>query len=144
MAKSLLWVGVVLGFWFNCLFVILGHGQGNLPYIMRNYELTIVLVGKVTPAKKKSVSADVEKLIKTAGGKITDTEDWGAREFAYEIKDERSGTYLHFKLELDPQSAKGLDSKLNLEESIARYLLVREEAIKKSMKVIKKGESASA
>lgn len=111
---------------------------------MRNYELTIVLVGKVTPAKKKSVGADVEKIIKTAGGKITGTEDWGERGLAYEINGEKSGTYVHFKLELDPDSAKNLDTKLNLEESIARYLLVREEIIKKGMKENEKGKSASA
>ena len=37
---------------------------------MKDYELTIVLPGKFTPAKKKAVQERIEKLIKTFKGSV--------------------------------------------------------------------------
>ena len=94
---------------------------------MQKYELTIVLDGKVTPAKKKSVRADVEKLISSAKGKIGTVEDWGEKPLAYKIKKSVTGIFLFFPLELMPQEVKELSTKLSIEENVVRYLLVRKE-----------------
>lgn len=94
---------------------------------MRNYELTIVLAGKTTPAKKKSQIEKIGKLIKSEKGKIAKTDDWGEIRFANPILLNEAGMFLHFQLELEPSFAKDLDSALNLEEGILRYLLVRRE-----------------
>ena len=67
----------------------------------------------------------IEKLIKTAKGKITKLDDWGKIDLAYEIKGEGGGNFLHFTLELDSLTAKLIGEKLKLEEGIIRYLLVR-------------------
>ena len=92
---------------------------------MEKYELTVVLDGKVTPAKKKSVRESVEKTVTLFKGKVGTVEDWGEKTLAYKIKKSTSGNYLFFPLELDPQEAKSLSTKLNLEESVIRFLLIR-------------------
>jgi small subunit ribosomal protein S6 len=92
---------------------------------MTNYELTIVLPGKTTPAKKKAVVSRIEKLITTLKGKIGKLEDWGEKELSYKIKKNTTGVFLHFPIELDANIAKSLPAKLNVEEDIIRYLLVR-------------------
>jgi len=94
---------------------------------MRNYELTVVLPGKLTPAKKKSVQKEIKKLVTGAKGKVAKMEDWGEKQLAYQIAKKSTGNFLHFQLELEPGTAKEIDSKLNLEEDIIRYLLVRME-----------------
>jgi len=94
---------------------------------MNNYELTIVLSGKATEAKKKSVLAKVEKLINSLKGKIKKTDDWGKIELSYKIKKEESGIFILFDLELDGPSAKILNEKVRLEDDIMRYLLIRKE-----------------
>ena len=94
---------------------------------MRNYELTVVLPGKATPAKKKSVQEEIKKLVAGAKGKVAKMEDWGEKQLAYQIAKKSTGNFLHFQLGLEPGTAKELDSKLNLEEDIIRYLLVRKE-----------------
>ena len=95
---------------------------------MENYELTFVMPGKVTAAKKKSLQELVEKLVKTLKGKVLKTDDWGEIKFAYEISGNESGKYLHYWLELDKQAVSDINEKLRLEEGIIRYLLVRKEA----------------
>jgi ribosomal protein S6 len=83
---------------------------------MRRYELTIVLAEGATAAKKKQVKEKIVKLIEVSKGKVGKVEDWGKID---------TGIFLHFPLELKPETAKILDSKLNLEEDVIRYLLVK-------------------
>ena len=94
---------------------------------MNKYELTVVLGGKATPAKKKSVQELVEKLVKTLKGKVTKFDDWEKKDLAYKIKKNESGQFLHFELELSSESVKTINDKLRLEEDIIRYLLVNKE-----------------
>ena len=92
-----------------------------------NYELTVVLPEKATPAKKKAVDEIVEKLVKVSKGKILKKDDWGKLELFYPIKKESSGNFIFFELELEPEQVKNLSQKLNLEEEIIRLLLVKKE-----------------
>lgn len=92
---------------------------------MRKYELTVVLPGGATAAKKKSVGEKVKKLITASKGKAGKMEDWGKKELAYKMAKNDSGAFLYFPLELEAEAVKDLDTKLNLEEDIIRYLLIR-------------------
>jgi small subunit ribosomal protein S6 len=94
---------------------------------MNSYELTIVLSGKATEAKKKSAITKVDKLISSLKGKIIKTSDWGKIELSYKIKKEESGIFILFDLELDGPSAKIINEKIRLEDDIIRYLLIRKD-----------------
>lgn len=94
---------------------------------MRIYELTIVLAGGTTAAKKKSMQEKVKKLVTSFKGKVSKVEEWGDLKLAYPIEENDTGFFLHFILELEAEFAKEIDSKLNLEEGVLRYLLVRKE-----------------
>lgn len=94
---------------------------------MTNYELTIVLPGGFTKAKIKKTKEFVEKVISTFEGKIAKTDDWGNIDLAYPIKNDLTGNFVHFVLELEEERTKELDNKLRLEDDIVRYLLVKTE-----------------
>ena len=94
---------------------------------MNSYELTIVLPGIVTAAKKKTVGEKIEKLVKTIKGSIKNTEDWGEVELSYKLGKQTTGNFIHFNLELESGSAKSMDQKLKIEDDIIRYLLVRKD-----------------
>jgi len=98
---------------------------------MENYELTLVLPAKISPAKKKSAQELVEKLVKTLKGKIAKVDDWGELKLSYKISGNETGNFLHYWLELDKQAVKNINDKLRLEEGIIRYLLVKKETKKK-------------
>lgn len=89
----------------------------------------------MAPAKRKSVKESLEKLVSTLKGKIEKTEDLGEKELAYTIKKADSGYFFNFKLSLEATKIKELLSKLQLNDNLLRYLLVRTEAEKK----VKKG-----
>ena len=94
---------------------------------MENYELTLVLSGKASPAKRKTAKEMVEKLIKTLKGKIVKVDDWGELKLTFKILGNESGSFIHYWLELEKQAVKSVQEKLKLEEGIIRYLLVRKE-----------------
>lgn len=95
------------------------------------YELTVVLPGKTTPAKKKSIGKSLDDLIKINKGKVLNTSDWGEKELAYEIAKNQTGVFLHYELELNTDVAKNLSDKLRMENEIIRSLLVRVKQKKK-------------
>ena len=91
---------------------------------MNNYELTLIMEGRSTSAKKKATLESVEKIVKILKGKMDKVEDWGVKEMFHEIKKNKEGSYLHIPLELPSESVKQLDLKLKTEESILRHLIV--------------------
>lgn len=92
---------------------------------MESYELTIVLPGEVSAAKKKSMQALIEKLVNAGKGEIKKTDEWGKIDLAYKIRKEAVGTFTHYNLAMNPAAAKNLKDKIRLESDILRYLLVR-------------------
>ena len=91
------------------------------------YELTIIINGKATAAKKKKIIENVTDIVKTNKGKVISVDDWGERDLEYKIEKIDTGIYLLFNLELDAKAVSSLPSKFNVEEEVIRYLLVRKE-----------------
>jgi len=91
---------------------------------MRNYELTLVLQGKATAAKKKDVIEKLENLLKVNKGKVVKSEDWGVKDLAYSIKKNDSGVFLYFDIEIPAENIKNIRDKVKFENDIIRYLLV--------------------
>ncbi len=92
---------------------------------MNKYELTVILEGKTTSAKKKAVLENIEKIVKLLEGKMDKVEDWGVKELFHEIKKNKEGLYLHIPLELETKSIKQLEIKLKATEAILRYLVIK-------------------
>lgn len=92
---------------------------------MNKYELTVVLPGKATAAKQKSIRTKLEKIITTLKGKTGKAEELGKIDLAYKIKGESSGNFVQYPLELEANAARQVSDKLRLEGGVLRYLLIR-------------------
>lgn len=92
---------------------------------MQTYELTIVMSGKTTPAKKKAQIEKIEKSVKSAKGNFLKTVDWGNIPLAYKIKKENVGVFTHFLLELDRGAVRAFEQGVKMDEGIIRHLLVK-------------------
>lgn len=92
---------------------------------MNNYEVTLVLEGKTTAAKKKSLLESLEKTVNLLKGKIGKVEDWGVKELFHKIKKNSQGLFLNCNIEIPASSVKQLDLKLKTEDNIIRYLIVK-------------------
>ena len=94
---------------------------------MNKYELTLILDGKATAAKKKSVLESMAKTIKLHEGKAEKAVDWGVKEMFHEIKKVKEGLYLHIQFEMIAKNIKSFEVKLKAVDDILRYLVVNVE-----------------
>lgn len=92
---------------------------------MESYELTIVLPGATSASKKKQVISDLEELVKSSGGKVIKTDDWGEKELSYLIKGNKAGLFVHFQLELTKESVLEITGRIRLTKEIIRHLIVK-------------------
>lgn len=90
---------------------------------MRHYEIAVVLHPDLE-IDLESATNKIEKIITSAGGKITKKDNWGKRKLAYKIKKQDWGIYVFYEVSLDPTKVSSIDSTLRITEEVMRYLVV--------------------
>lgn len=94
---------------------------------MAKYELTIVINPALDEEKRKKLIDKIKEWVEKGKGRVEKTEDWGKKQLAYPIKKLKEGYFLLFVLEIGEKETQEIRKKLNLEEEIIRYLLLRVE-----------------
>ena len=92
---------------------------------MNQYETVFILTPVLSEAQMKEAVKDYEKFIKSAGGKIVSTEDWGLRKLAYPIQKKSNGFYNLFEFQAEPSSIAELELKFKRDERVIRFLTVK-------------------
>ena len=98
------------------------------------YELAVVTSADLSEADHEKILEQIKKIIEVEKGKVTDKQDWGRRELAYEIKKATSGFYSLITFDGNPTTPGALNSKFRLMDELLRYLIVRKEGEKKKRK----------
>ncbi len=95
---------------------------------MKNYEIMFIIRPTLGEDEVKKVVKDFSEIIKKNGGKVTKEENMGQREFAYEIKDFKSGYYFVFEVEAkDDKAIKEFDRLALINNDIVRHLITKVE-----------------
>jgi small subunit ribosomal protein S6 len=107
---------------------------------MKSYELVVVLhpdleIDVDTPIAK------LEKLVASAGGKVTKRDSWGKKRLAYPIKKQLFGMYVYFEVDLPPDQVRELESQLLITEEVIRFLLVNRVVIQRPSAIAKRQKS---
>ena len=92
---------------------------------MRNYEIMFILSTQLTDEEKQAGAAFVEDTLKAAGATEVKTEIWGDRKLAYPIKKKENGYYVLTTFQADGTQFTEIESKLNINESILKYMIVK-------------------
>ena len=95
---------------------------------MKNYEIMFIIRPTLGEDDVKKVVKDFSEIIKKNGGKVTKEENMGQREFAYEIKDFKSGYYYIFEVDAkDDKAIKEFDRLALINNDIVRHLITKVE-----------------
>lgn len=89
---------------------------------MTKYELVFI-----TDSEKNPAISETEELISKQGGKVLKQDTLGKRDFAYIISGKTSGHYFVWQLNLAPDTILNFKNKLNLDNRIMRYLLLKKD-----------------
>tara|TARA_B100001123_G_C14478143_1_gene697239 strand:- start:126 stop:452 length:327 start_codon:yes stop_codon:yes gene_type:complete len=92
---------------------------------MNCYEHTIIAKQDLQESQVKKIIEKYETLIKKNSGKIIKTEEWGLRNFARKIKNNRKGFYFHIKFEGMGKTIEELEKNENIDEKLIRFLTVK-------------------
>ena len=90
---------------------------------MRDYELIVIVHPNQDETQFNALIEKIKGWIKDSGGTTTEVEIWGRRTMAYEIKKEREGQYVLFKINMPPTFTKDLERNLGFQESVIRFLI---------------------
>lgn len=91
---------------------------------MANYEFMMILNPEVWEKELKASVDGVKKLLKEAKAKVINEDVMGDKKLAYKIKGSETGHYILWTLELDGKAIKAMNTQLNLDINIWRYMFV--------------------
>ena len=92
---------------------------------MTNYEIMFILSTQLTDEEKKANVEKVEEVLANAGATEVKTEIMGDRKLAYPIKKKENGYYVLTTFQADGTKFTEIESKLNINESILKYMIVK-------------------
>ena len=81
----------------------------------------------------------VTKLVEDAGGKITETDNWGKRKLNYTIAGHEHAVYVFYTVEMPGTGVSELNNALNITDEVIRFLIS-----KPDLKAIAKAEAMKA
>lgn len=91
----------------------------------RAYELMFIIAPEATEEEREKVVENVEKNVKAMETEQVAVEKMGNKKLAYPIDKKNTGFYVLIKFVGDGTGHNDLESKLNLNEKIMRYLFVK-------------------
>lgn len=95
---------------------------------MRKYELCLVYEPDLKEEELEKLIKTFEAEVEKAKGKIAKKTEWGKKKMAYEINKFGEGIYYLFNLELPEESVGPLSNKLRIEDTIMRFLLLKDDS----------------
>lgn len=93
---------------------------------MRKYETMFILNANLDDEARKTALAGILDVLTSNGAKISETSEWGRRELAYEINNERFGYYVLTKFEtVDNKAIEEFERLTRINQNVLRFLVVR-------------------
>ena len=92
---------------------------------MNLYEHTIVARQDTGTAQIKQLTEKYSKIVEKNDGEIVQTEEWGLLNLAYDIKKNKKGTYIHFKIKGEGKIIDELEKNESIDKNLLRYMTVR-------------------
>ena len=92
---------------------------------MRKYEVMYIINESVEPEKRGELVETLAKIITDNGGSIEKTDEWGMRDFAYEIDDMHKGYYVVVTFEAGNDCVNEFDRLIKINANVVRHLITR-------------------
>lgn len=91
---------------------------------MRRYESIFILRPDLGESVQKDSIRRFENIVRTSGGELIETDEWGFRELAYHVKGEHRGFYVRLDYGGTGTTMNEIERNLKLSDAVLRYLSV--------------------
>lgn len=106
----------------------LGPKDHKEVYSMKKYEIMYILKANLEEAIRQETIDGLHAIITSNNGTIDNVDEWGLKEFAYEINDEKKGYYVVVKVTANNEGIQEFDRLARINQNVVRFLIVKEEA----------------
>lgn len=92
---------------------------------MKKYEIMYIVNASLDDAARQSVMDGMHKIITDHNGSIDKVEEWGVKEFAYEINHMNKGYYVLINVTANNEGIQEFDRLTRINSNIVRYLILK-------------------
>lgn len=97
---------------------------------MKKYEIMYIVNASLEDAARQKVMDGLHKIITDHNGTIEKVDEWGVKEFAYEINHMKKGYYVVINVIANNEGIAEFDRLANINSNIVRYLVIKTEGEK--------------
>lgn len=94
---------------------------------MKQYETMYIIKSSLDDAAKAALVEELHGIITNHGGKIDNVEDWGLRDFAYEIDGMTKGYYVVTTYTIDTDGLNEFKRLLGINANVVRDMTINTE-----------------
>ena len=94
---------------------------------MKKYEIMYILKANLEDAVRQETIDGLHAIITSHEGTIDNVDEWGIKEFAYEINDEKKGYYVVIKVTANNEGIQEFDRLARINNNVVRFLIVKED-----------------
>lgn len=91
---------------------------------MSKYEVMYIIRSTVETEARKALIEEINVILTSRGTESVTVNEWGMKEFAYEIDDMRKGYYVILTANANADAIHELDRVVGLKEAIVRHLII--------------------
>ena len=95
---------------------------------MYNYEIALIIRPEIEEEGQESLIEQLSQLLTSAGGEVTEVENWGRRRLAYPIRKVQEGYYYFIQGQFSASVLPELERTIKLNEDILRHMVIRTDA----------------
>ncbi len=90
---------------------------------MKKYEIMYILKADLDDASRKKEVEKIHNILTKNGAKIIKADEWGIKDFAYEIKDQKNGYYVVLKVSANNDALNEFSRLVRINENVIRFLV---------------------
>ncbi len=94
---------------------------------MKKYEIMYIVNASLEGAARQEVMDSMHKIITDHNGTVDKVDEWGVKEFAYEINHMTKGYYVVINVTANNEGIKEFDRLTRINNNIVRYLVIKTE-----------------
>jgi len=92
---------------------------------MRKYEIMYILKANLEEAVRQETMDGLHAIITSHEGTIENVNEWGLKEFAYEIDYEKKGYYVVINVTANNEGIAEFDRLARINHNVVRFLIVK-------------------
>ena len=94
---------------------------------MTKYEVMYIIRPTVLEDDRKALIEELNTIFTSRDSVISNVNEWGMRDLAYEIQKHRKGYYVVLNVEATEEARAEFDRVVRIKEDIIRYIIIKDE-----------------